>query len=140
MGYTAANSSQLATMLLPSPTYTIFLPLTSPKASCGSRVARKNDDDDDDDVLGVSVSAHDRYVLLFYSFFLSRKRRGLHTCLYRYTNIRRDFFSGFPHPDGERISHDLARVVEVGEAVDDGNGTILGQIENILVSERTRGA
>jgi len=28
MGYTAANSSQLATMLLPSPMYTIFLPLT----------------------------------------------------------------------------------------------------------------
>ena len=49
-------------------------------------------------------------------------------------------FWEIPYPDGERIRHDLARVVEVCEAVDDGNGTILGQIKDILVSERARGA
>lgn len=42
MGYTAANSSQLATTLLPSPTYTIFLPLISPKASFDQESERKH--------------------------------------------------------------------------------------------------
>jgi hypothetical protein len=40
--------------------------------------------------------------------------------------------------DGKRIRHYLARVVEIGQPVDNGDASELRQVQHVLVRERAR--